>query len=86
MAEANAYLKHAVLGPRLIACCEILLTIEKKSAHDIFGFPDECKLQSCMTLFAMVPDASVIFSDVLKKYFDGEKDQKTIDIIEQMNH
>ena len=86
MEEATAYLKHPELGVRLIACCDILLTTERKSAHDIFGFPDARKLQSGMTLFSMVPDANSVFSEVLKKYFNNEKDQRTIDIVQHNNH
>ena len=61
MEEANAYLKHLLLGTRLLECCGILSKIKNKSAHDIFGFPDERKLQSCMTLFQWFPMQTLYF-------------------------
>src|SRR5438034_9503126 len=51
VAEAEAYLGHPILGPRLLACCEAALRVEGRSAHEIFGSPDEMKLRSCATLF-----------------------------------
>src|SRR5437868_609228 len=58
--ETEAYLAHPVLGPRLVECFETLLRLEGRSAYEIFGDPDELKLQSCATLFAcMSPEGSV---------------------------
>jgi uncharacterized protein (DUF1810 family) len=75
--EAAAYLAHPVLGPRLTECCRLLTTQQGKSAHDIFGSPDDMKLRSSMTLFASVePDGSV-FAEVLDKYFSGKRDPAT---------
>src|SRR5690606_32469359 len=51
--EAKAYLAHPVLGPRLAECAEALMAVENRSAHQIFGSPDDMKLQSCATLFAL---------------------------------
>ena len=51
VAEAEAYLRHPILGPRLIECCEAALGVEGRSAHEIFGSPDDMKLRSCATLF-----------------------------------
>src|SRR5215475_4786796 len=56
-AEAEAYLRHPVLGPRLQECCEAALNVEGRSAHEIFGSPDDLKLRSCATLFAGVTPA-----------------------------
>ncbi len=57
IAEAKAYLNHPILGMRLKECAEAVLCIENRSAHDIFGSPDDMKLKSCATLFAYVsPD------------------------------
>lgn len=80
LAEAEAYLAHAVLGPRLVECCEAVLAADGKTAHDIFGTPDDLKLRSSVTLFAAVaPDG--VFSRVLDKYFAGEPDTRTLRLI-----
>src|SRR5436309_9839639 len=54
VAEAEAYLRHPVLGPRLVQCAEAVLGVEGRSASAIFGSPDDMKLRSCATLFARV--------------------------------
>jgi uncharacterized protein (DUF1810 family) len=78
MAEAQAYLKHPTLGPRLLECCEAVLGVEGLSAFEILGSPDDLKLRSCATLFACVsPDGSV-FDRLLAKYFHGERDDRTL--------
>jgi uncharacterized protein (DUF1810 family) len=76
--EARAYLAHPVLGPRLIEICEATLVIEGKSAHDIFGSPDDMKLKSCATLFASVSSPASVFERLLDKFFKGERDRKTL--------
>lgn len=68
--EAVAYLKHDVLGERLIEISMVVLKIDDKSAHEIFGGPDDLKLKSCMSLFALVQDENNLFQKVLDKYFD----------------
>lgn len=80
LAEAEAYLAHPVLGPRLIECCEAALAVERKSAFDIFGSPDDMKLRSCVTLFAAVSPGGV-FNKVLDKFYDGEPDRRTLELI-----
>ncbi|RYE27849.1 MAG: DUF1810 domain-containing protein [Sphingobacteriaceae bacterium] len=79
--EAEAYLKHTVLGSRLIEISQVLLQLESKNPNQIFGSPDDMKLKSSMTLFAALPDADPVFQAVLKKFFGGEKDAKTLQII-----
>ncbi len=79
--EAHAYLDHPVLGARLVECAEILLGIEGRTAAKIFGFPDDMKLKSCMTLFACVAEANSVFVRVLEKYFEGKKDKKTLELV-----
>lgn len=79
--EAHAYLAHDVLGPRLIAICEAVLSIEGRSATEIFGRPDDMKLQSCVTLFASVTGTNSVFQKILDKYFDGRLDQRTIQLL-----
>jgi uncharacterized protein (DUF1810 family) len=79
--EAKAYLNHPVLGPRLHECCELLMQIEGRSASQIFGSPDDLKLRSSMTLFAHVTDCDSIFKRVVKRYFEGQLDQRTLDLL-----
>lgn len=81
LAEAKAYLDHPVLGPRLSECCDALLALSGISASQVFGFPDNLKLRSSMTLFAQVSPPGSVFSQVLDKYFDGEPDPKTVELI-----
>jgi uncharacterized protein (DUF1810 family) len=79
--EARAYLTHEVLGQRLITICEAALAVEGKSATEIFGEPDDMKLRSCATLFAKVSMANSVFHRIIDKYFDGDFDQRTIDLL-----
>ena len=76
--EAGAYLEHPVLGARLRECMQTLLDIESRTAHAIFGSPDDLKLQSCATLFAQVSPRDGIFERVLQKFFDGHRDEMTM--------
>jgi len=78
ISEANAYLKHVILGTRLIQISEELLKLPTTDACQIFGSPDELKLRSSMTLFALIKDADKVFEKVLTKFFDGKKDPKTL--------
>ena len=77
--EAIAYLAHPQLGPRLIACGELVNRIEGRSVEQIFGSPDDLKFRSCMTLFAALRPESTVFSGALARYFDGAPDPATID-------
>jgi uncharacterized protein (DUF1810 family) len=81
IAEAEAYLSHPVLGPRLIECAEALLRNKDRSAFDILGSPDDLKLKSCATLFARVSPAGSVFDRVLEKFYDGECDGKTLRLL-----
>ncbi len=81
--EARQYLHHPILGVRLLECARTLLDLKGKSASEIFGFPDDLKLRSSMTLFASVADSEPAFEDVLDQYFDGERDQRTLDLLER---
>ena len=84
-AEASAFLKHPLLGTRLIQICLVLLQLSDKNATNIFGFPDDLKLKSSMTLFASLPDVDPVFQAVLNKFFNGAKDEKTLQILESMD-
>ncbi len=77
--EAVAYLQHPILGARLTEICRALLEIDGSNATQILGTPDDMKLHSCITLFLSIPvnDPS-IFQAVLKKFFGGTMDRKTL--------
>ena len=81
LAEAEAYLNDPVLGPRLVQCAQALLDVEGRSAHEIFGSPDDIKLKSSATLFAHVSPPDSVFERVLDKYFRGERDDKTLRLL-----
>jgi len=76
--EAVAYLAHAVLGARLQRCCEALLKHQGKGIQDIMGFPDDLKLRSSMTLFAMLSSQDSIFHKVLDAFYSGYMDDRTL--------
>jgi len=76
--EAEMYFNHPVLGSRLIQITTIFLTIQDKSAYEILGDPDYLKMKSCMTLFSSIQAESVVFSEVINKYYSGSKCQRTI--------
>ena len=82
--EAKEYLTHPVLGKRLLECTTLLLQIENRSADAIFGFPDNAKLRSCMTLFNYIAPEEKILEAVLEKYFSGHPDEKTVAILQNM--
>ena len=79
--EAQAYLRHPVLGPRLIRCAQTLTGIEGKSADEIFGSLDAMKLRSSMTLFMIAAPDQLVFAEVLAKYFHGSPDKRTIALL-----
>jgi uncharacterized protein (DUF1810 family) len=79
--EARAYLNHPVLGSRLRECAEAVRAVEGQTASDIFGFPDDLKLRSSMTLFAAVAEPESVFERVLEKYFQGKHDERTLQLL-----
>ncbi len=81
MDEAKAYLAHPLLGQRLRECFEALLAIEGRSAYQIFDSPDDMKLRSCATLFASAAEKPNLFERILEKYYEGERDTKTLKLI-----
>lgn len=81
LAEARAYLDHSILGPRLLACAEAVVGVEGRSAREIFGSPDDLKLRSCATLFARVLSPGSVFDRLLAKYYRGERDRKTLELL-----
>ena len=81
MEESRAYLEHPVLGPRLRECTGIVVGVEGRSVEEIFGYPDDFKFHSSMTLFAKAAAEAGVFGEALEKYFGGEMDRGTLERI-----
>lgn len=79
--EAQAYLAHPLLGRRLEECCKILTGIEGCTASAIFGYPDDLKLHSSLTLFAQAAPDQPLFGACLEKYFNGQRDAATLQLL-----
>jgi uncharacterized protein (DUF1810 family) len=82
--EARQFLSHPVLGTRLTECAEAVLAVEGRSISEIFGYPDDLKIKSSMTLFASVAGPDSVFHSVLNKYFRGQQDTKTLQILKNI--
>jgi uncharacterized protein (DUF1810 family) len=83
--EGRAYLKHPVLGPRLIKACEILLSLKDASMDEVMGFPDDLKLLSSMTLFEALSDSNSIFTKIIEFYFEDERDEISLKLIKELS-
>lgn len=81
LSEAQAYLNHPILGPRLVQCAEAALRVEGRSALKIFGSPDDMKLRSCATLFASVSPPGSPFHRLLERFFEGQADARTLELL-----
>jgi uncharacterized protein (DUF1810 family) len=81
LAEASQYLEHDIVGKRLVQISKLVLGVEDKTANQIFGSPDDMKLQSSMTLFSLVPDADPVFKEVLDKFYEGWRDPRTLNLV-----
>ena len=81
--QATRYLQHPMLGARLVEISNAILSLKNKSANQILGSPDDLKLRSSMTLFSLVENADAVFQAVLDKYFNGEPDQTTLEILKR---
>jgi uncharacterized protein (DUF1810 family) len=77
--EAVAYLEHPILGPRLRECTRLVNRVEGRSASEVFGYPDDLKFRSSMTLFAHATADNRVFLEALQKYFGGEFDPLTLE-------
>ena len=82
MAEAKAYLNHETLRKRLIEISEALLALPTDDALAVMGSPDNLKLRSSMTLFAMVDKECEVFREVLDKFYGGQMDKRTLELLE----
>jgi uncharacterized protein (DUF1810 family) len=81
LAEAEAYLRHPLLGPRLREIAEAALAVEGRSAREVFGSPDDSKLRSSATLFAQCSPAGSVFHRLLDRYFEGAPDGRTLQLL-----
>ena len=79
--EAQAYLAHPVLGHRLVECTGLVNAVEGRTAHEIFGSPDDLKFHSSMTLFSLAGPDEPAFGTALERYFDGRGDQRTLELL-----
>src|SRR5271166_256608 len=78
LSEATAFLEHPILGPRLAECTMLVNRVEGRPIEQIFGYPDDLKFRSSMTLFAHATAENQVFVDALQKYFKGEFDPATL--------
>jgi len=81
LAEAQAYLDHDILGPRLRQCTHLVNSTEGRSVDDIFGWPDDLKVRSSMTLFARATPDNADFLRLLEKFYGGEEDPATVALL-----
>ncbi|MED5618818.1 DUF1810 domain-containing protein [Ideonella sp. BN130291] len=80
--EALAYWQHPVLGPRLADCTALMLAVPAgRSALDVLGSPDDLKFRSSMTLFEQVAPETPLFAQALERYFGGERDALTLQLL-----
>jgi uncharacterized protein (DUF1810 family) len=79
--EARRYAAHPILGARLEQCAAIVSATCGKTAHDIFGSPDDLKLHSCMTLFAIAAPERPVFERTLNRFFAGTPDARTLKLL-----
>jgi uncharacterized protein (DUF1810 family) len=79
--EAEEYLKHPLLGPRLRECSRLVTLMEGRSIHQILGSPDDLKFKSSMSLFATIAPDERVFKEALQKYFEGEFDRLTLELL-----
>jgi len=82
--EATEYLEHPVLGTRLLECTEAMLAFNRKSAHEILGFPDDLKFHSSMTLFGSLSADVPAFNSALDRFFDSNLDLQTVELLTKL--
>ena len=81
--EAREYLNHPVLGKRLLECTEAVVALKGGSVSEIFGYPDDLKFTSSMTLFENIAGSGSLFSHALDRYCNGERDAMTLRLLEK---
>jgi len=82
--EARSYLAHPVLGQRLRECTGAMLGVVGRSASEILGFPDDLKFRSSITLFAALSERGSVFEHALERYYDGEPDSRTLELLQRL--
>lgn len=85
LAEARAYLAHPVLGQRLRQITRTALALSETDPLQIFGWPDNMKFRSCMTLFSLVSEDD-LFAQALNRFFGGQRDSLTLELLQQKGH
>lgn len=78
LGEARAYLAHPMLGPRLRECTALVNAVQGRTLDQIFGYPDDLKFHSSITLFARAAENSSVFHAALERYFHGREDSGTV--------
>ena len=84
LAEAQSYLSHPILGPRLLECTRLTNEVQNRSAKQIFGDTDAMKFRSCMTLFSQADPTQTLFVEAINKYFAGHPDTKTVNMLREI--
>jgi uncharacterized protein (DUF1810 family) len=79
--EAKAYWRHPVLGTRLKECTALMLAVHGKTALQVLGAPDDLKFRSSMTLFEQAAPDEPVFAQALERYFGGERDPRTLELL-----
>ncbi|MBL8882490.1 MAG: DUF1810 domain-containing protein [Hyphomicrobium sp.] len=79
--EAEAYLAHPILGPRLLDATRLMLAIEGRTLREILGTPDDMKFRSSMTLFEKACPAPCVFREALEKFCGGKRDERTVALL-----
>jgi uncharacterized protein (DUF1810 family) len=79
LAETEAYLRHPLLGPRLRQCAQLVVDASRRSISEIFGYPDDLKFRSSMTLFRYADPQAAVFKQALDKYFGATADARTLE-------
>ena len=79
--EATAYMRHPTLGPRLVQCTELVNQVEDRTIREILGAPDDMKFRSSMTLFARAAEDDSVFRAAMEKYFGGQPDRLTLELL-----
>lgn len=85
LSEAKAYLEHPVLGQRLREITKVALDLSETDPMKVFGWPDNMKFRSCMTLFAQISEDD-LFAKALKKFFAGQEDSMTLELLKQKEY
>jgi uncharacterized protein (DUF1810 family) len=82
--EAQAYLGHEILGSRLRLCTKLVNDVAGRSVSEVFGYPDDLKLHSSMTLFSQVAPLEQLFANALQKYFASQLDKQTLLLLNKL--